>query len=97
MFSLPVLPKSPLTVVIYFSICALQLEEVVSIIDSREELGSVILRNTSLDDSELEKLAPSLKNSPDLKVRLIIFPQNPNKQFNECYSCTDLSDYNKVD
>lgn len=51
-----------------FFCCDLQFEEVARIIDSREELGSVILRNTGADDKVLEILADPLKNSHDLKV-----------------------------
>lgn len=49
----------------------LQYEEIARIIDSREELGSVILRNTSADDSVLEILAESLINSHTLKVSFV--------------------------
>lgn len=54
-----------------FSYCKLQYEEIARIIDSREELGSVILRNTSADDSVLEILADSLINSHTLKVSFV--------------------------
>lgn len=55
-------------ILIHFSFRNLQFEEVAKIIDSREDLGTVILRNTSADDSVLETLAPSLINAPTLKV-----------------------------
>ena len=55
-------------ILIHFSFRNLQFEEVAKVIDSREDLGTVILRNTSADDSVLETLAPSLINAPTLKV-----------------------------
>lgn len=54
-----------------------QVEELASIIDSREELGSIILRNAALDDNMLEILTPSLKNRLDLKVRSSIYHSQP--------------------
>ena len=55
-------------VLIHFSFHNLQFEEVAKIVDSRDDLGTVILRNTSADDSVLETLAASLRNAPTLKV-----------------------------
>ena len=55
-------------VLIHLSFHNLQFEEVAKIIDSKEYLGTVILRNTSADDSVLETLATSLIDAPTLKV-----------------------------
>ena len=51
-----------------FSFCDFQFQEVARMIDSREELGSVTLRNTGVDDRTLEILKDPLKNSHNLKV-----------------------------
>ncbi|XP_067046669.1 glutamate-rich protein 3-like isoform X2 [Acropora muricata] len=45
-----------------------QFEEVARIIDSKEELGSIILRNAAADDNTLEILAEPLKRCHDLKM-----------------------------
>ena len=46
----------------------LQVEEVASVVESKDDVGSVTLRNATVDDESMEKLAQALKNSASVKV-----------------------------